>query len=83
MLVADVCMQAMRALEQPPTVIALPDSPLPTSRFLADHYYPDAASIAIAVLEQLGIRNREVQATAALRRAEPRDQPDPDFTGPF
>jgi 2-oxoisovalerate dehydrogenase E1 component len=82
-LVADVCMQALQALNKPPAIVALPDAPLPTSRFLADHYYPDAASIAIAAFEQLGIPSHEAQAVSALRRAEPRDQPDPDFTGPF
>ena len=76
-------MQALRSLKKPPMVLALPDHPLPTSRFLADHYYPDAASIAISALQQLDIECDEQQVLAELRRDEPRDQPDPEFTGPF
>ena len=82
-LIAEVSMQAHGSLNKAPAVLALPDHPLPTSRFLADHYYPDAASIAIAALQQLDIGFDEPQLLAALRRQEPRDQPDPEFTGPF
>lgn len=82
-LVAEVAMAAFADLKTAPSVIALPDHPLPTSRFLADHYYPDAADIALRAMQLCGRAADPGTAIDALRRAEPRDQPDRAFVGPF
>ncbi len=83
-LVARVVEQAMADMKSPPRIVSLPDSPLPTSRFLADHYYPDAVDIALNAMQMAAAETVDFDAiVAALRKPEPRDQPDRDFTGPF
>ena len=80
-IVALATEQAFAALKAPPRRVALPDSPTPTSKALADHFYPRAGHIVAEVLEML-----ERPVDPALRAPPPGlnlDQPDPSFRGPF
>ncbi|MET0117305.1 MAG: transketolase C-terminal domain-containing protein [Sedimenticola sp.] len=82
-LVSSVVRKSMSSLKSAPDIIALPNSPLPTSHYLADHYYPDAADIAEMALLKVGISCEREKMLNDLRRSSPRDQPDRTFTGPF
>lgn len=79
-IVADTMENAFSSLKCAPRRIALPDCPTPTSRALADAYYPRSFDIANAVREMLG---RETIREAAEDRPKYLDIPDPSFTGPF
>ncbi len=85
-LVSQVVEQAFGALKAHPVRIASPDYPVPTSPFMAEHYYPGAQTIADAVLETIGQRKdgdsyREL--CSCLQRSGPHDTPNRGFTGPF
>lgn len=83
-LVAAVTEMAWESLRKPPGRIALPDLPAPTSHFLAADYYPDATSIALAIVAQLDARHVSVNDLRAdLKRTTPADVPQREFTGPF
>jgi acetoin:2,6-dichlorophenolindophenol oxidoreductase subunit beta len=80
-IVARIAEKAFDALRRPPQRIALPDCPTPTTRALANHYYPRAVHIAAAAQKMLGlpVDPAGLQATSHI----PLDIPDPSFTGPF
>lgn len=83
-LVAAVTETAWTSLKNPPARIALPDLPAPTSHFLAADYYPDATSIALAIVEQLDAGHvSQEQLRDDLKRNTPADVPQREFTGPF
>jgi len=65
----------------PPTRIALPDFPTPTSPALAAHYYPRAPHIADGVLRMFGKSGSQetLQCDSSLHY----DVPDRSFKGPF
>ncbi|WP_152090774.1 alpha-ketoacid dehydrogenase subunit beta [Azospira sp. I09] len=83
-LVAAITEQCWGQLAAAPARVTLPDLPAPTSHFLAADYYPDATSIALAVVAQRPDKtlDRE-QLQARLRRTTPADAPQKEFTGPF
>lgn len=73
-------------LKSAPRRITLPDVPAPTSKALAEHYYPTVSDIAMTMMDMTGVTNakrdhiiREYQ----LLPHHPSDVPDPAFTGPF
>ncbi|MGZ4999870.1 MAG: alpha-ketoacid dehydrogenase subunit beta [Methylomonas sp.] len=70
-------------LQQAPRLIAYPDHPVPTSHFVANHYYPGAEQIAAAVLEMLDKPEVIELVKRDLRSDLPKDQPDRSFVGPF
>lgn len=84
-LLAVVVEQAMNELRTAPARIAVPSVPCPTTPALADHYYPDALSIAECVLRQCGLPQTVATdgVLARLQRRGPRDVPNPDYRGPF
>jgi len=77
---------AFHALKAPPRRVTYPDALTPTSWALANHYYPTAKDIALAVLQVL---ERPLQARQLLeaileeKMQIPLDVPDSSFTGPF
>lgn len=72
---------AMDSLRAPPKRVTLPDCPTPTTRALANSYYPRAAHIVAAVKEMLGLPVDE--ASLHAEALDPYDVPDPSFKGPF
>lgn len=71
------------SLKQIPRLIAYPNHPVPTSHFVANHYYPGAEQIASAVLEMLDRAELIEPAIGTLQSDLPKDQPDRSFVGPF
>lgn len=83
-LVAAVTEASWESLRKAPGRIALPDLPAPTSHFLAADYYPDATTIALAIVEQLDAHHVAAdQLRVDLKRTTPADVPQREFTGPF
>jgi len=79
-VVARVTEQCLRDLREPPVRITLPDLPTPTTRALANYYYPLVSDIAAAARRLTGRPARpepEIKPDAFL------DVPDSTFTGPF
>jgi len=79
-VIARVSEQCLGDLRHPPIRITLPDVPTPTTRALANYYYPLVSDIAAAARRLSGRPPRlepEIKPDAFL------DVPDPTFTGPF
>lgn len=80
-IIARVAEQAFGSLKNSPQRVSLPDYPAPTTRALANKYYPRAIEIAGAARRMLGIKS----AKPAQNPEEivPLDIPDNSFKGPF
>jgi pyruvate dehydrogenase E1 component beta subunit len=80
-VVSRVAERAFESLRSAPVRVTLPDCPTPTTRALANYYYPTARHIAAAAKRALGRPaddpSLDVHPTDLL------DVPDPSFTGPF
>ncbi len=64
-----------------PVRIGLNDSPSPSTRALANHYYPRAKNIAKVICEML---DKTVELNILFPQGDiPLDVPDPSFRGPF
>ncbi len=70
-------------LRQPPRLITYPNHPVPTSPYLANHYYPGAEEIASIVLEMLDKQSLTQTVRAKLQSDLAKDLPDRSFAGPF
>ncbi len=78
--------EAFEYLKAPIKRLTFPDRLSPTSWRLANHYYPSAKEIAIALLELLKRPTRArhlLEDLLAEKMKTPLDTPDPSFTGPF
>lgn len=88
-IAAEVIAQAIEKsfshLQSAPIRIASPDYPVPTSHYIANDYYPEAADIAKAALRMLGKNDAKLINTVekSLLRGSAKDVPNPDFKGPF
>ena len=82
-LISGLYQQHSTLLQQPPRLIAYPNHPVPTSPYLANHYYPDSQNIAEAVLEILNKQPLKESVLKKLQSELPKDQPDRNFVGPF
>jgi len=80
-IVARVAEEAFSDLKSPPRRVALPDCPTPTTRALANHYYPRAVHIVATARRMLGLSDDE--PIADVTTSVPLDVPDSSFTGPF
>ena len=82
--VTEACVDALKAA---PRRLGLPDHPTPSSRSLAEAYYPRSSHIAAAIGEVAGLDGNAVaavtEAVAAQREDLPLDIPHPAFRGPF
>ena len=80
-IVARVAEDAFSHLKCPPSRVGLPDCPTPTTRALANRYYPRAVDIASTAMAMLGLHAQ--QAISDEATSVPLDVPDMTFTGPF
>lgn len=79
-VVARVAEQCLADLKTPPVRLTLPDLPTPTTRALANYYYPLVHDIAAAARRLAG---RPAKPAPEVRPEAFLDVPDPSFTGPF
>jgi pyruvate dehydrogenase E1 component beta subunit len=79
-VVARVVEQCPGALAAPPARITLPDLPTPTTRALANYYYPLVHDIAAAARRLAG---RPPRPAPEIKPDDLLDVPDPRFSGPF
>jgi pyruvate dehydrogenase E1 component beta subunit len=71
-------------LERSPKRITLPDCVVPTSHYLANHYYKDAKQIAIEVLKFFDFSEEDIKKAEGMFKIEiSLDVPDREFHGPF
>ncbi len=78
-VVSKVCEVCFEKLKYPPSKLALPMIPTPTSPSLAHSYYPRALDIVQRAALILGRKLSGLREDTTL----PRDVPDPHFTGPY
>ncbi len=69
-------------LRSAPARVAFPDVPTPTSRALANHYYPRAINIVNAAARMFELDER-TEEQLGIKHDAPLDVPDKSFTGPF
>ena len=85
-LISQIVEQAFDALKTRPVCIASPDHPVPTSHFMAEHYYPGPQTIADTILDMVGADKSSAnyhELCALMLRDGPHDTPNRGFTGPF
>tara|TARA_R110002072_G_scaffold100107_6_gene220416 strand:- start:4412 stop:5500 length:1089 start_codon:yes stop_codon:yes gene_type:complete len=85
-IISQVAELAFEHLKTRPVRIASPDHPAPTSHFLSENYYPDAKTIADAVLNLTGTEQSSIDYSdfcVAFRTNNPHDVPNREFNGPF
>lgn len=83
-IIAGVSEQVFDALKIAPARLALPDQPIPTAPSLTESIYPEAEDVAAAVLELMGMEEKQAKRdSAVLKRTGDRDVPNQNFTGPF
>lgn len=85
-IISQVAELSFDHLKTHPVRIASPDHPVPTSHFLSENYYPDAKTIADAVLNLTGIEKSSIDYSgfcAAFQTNNPHDVPNREFNGPF
>jgi len=80
-IVAQLAEEGFSDLKSPPRRVGLPDCPTPTTRALANHYYPRAIHIAATARRMLGFNadGPALDVTTSVLL----DVPDMSFTGPF
>jgi len=81
-VVATVAEDAASLLKANPQRVAFPDVPTPTSRALANRYYPRTIDIMNAARRIFGLVEIS-EEEAGIRQDIPLDVPDASFTGPF
>lgn len=81
-IISLVSENAYDSLKAPPLRIALPDIPTPTSRALANHYYPRVIDVVNSAYKMLGLPKKSEEQLGILSDI-PLDVPDKSFTGPF
>jgi len=81
-IIALVSEKAHEALKVAPRRVAFPDIPTPTSRALANEYYPRAIDIVNSALRLIGKEEKTEEGLGIIHET-PLDVPDKAFTGPF
>ena len=79
-VIARVVEQSLADLKAPPVRITLPDVPAPTTRALANYFYPRVSDITAAARRLLG---RPPKAAPEITPDAFLDVPDASFMGPF
>lgn len=82
-LISRLCLEHGQLLKRSPQLLAYPNHPVPTSHFQANHYYPGAEEIAVAVLNALNQPQLTELVKQQLQSELAKDQPDRSFVGPF
>jgi pyruvate/2-oxoglutarate/acetoin dehydrogenase E1 component len=80
-IISRVTEKAFSYLKEPPIRITFPDAPVPTTRGLANYYYPTTQHIENAVKRTLGIKTED--PFDLVHSADYLDIPDQSFKGPF
>lgn len=80
-IISRVCEKAFKYLKYAPIRITLPDIPTPTTRALANYYYPTVQHIENAVRKTLGIDTTD--PFCSIKPEDFLDVPDASFKGPF
>lgn len=80
-VVSEVAEEAFENLKAPPERLALADTPAPTTRALANRYYPRAEQIVERAKKMLGLHEKKF--VPVVTPSLSLDIPDPSFTGPF
>lgn len=82
-LISRLCQAHALGEQAAPRLLAYPNHPVPTSHFVANHYYPCAEQIAATVLEMLDKPQLMTTISRELQSDLAKDQPDRRFVGPF
>jgi len=86
-IIAYITEKSFSSLKSPPTRIASPDCPVPTTPALARYYYPRSHDIGRVVASVLGMSieatNEIVDGLRKVEELVPADIPDLSFSGPF
>ena len=82
-IISSLCRKDPGLFQTAPKLIAWPNHPVPTSPYLAEHYYPDCVQIVGAIFQQLNKPYDANQVKIALSNEVPTDIPNASFTGPF
>ncbi len=86
-IVSQVTSACFSSLACAPMRIGLPDHPTPSSRTLAEAYYPQSEHVGTTVCELAGVKENICQevsgALSSDRQTHPIDVPHPSFQGPF
>jgi pyruvate dehydrogenase E1 component beta subunit len=85
-LIAQIACRGWSYLRRAPIRVALPDHPAPTSHYMSDEYYPDAAVMLRAIRELVGPELSPSAMDDVVQRTRPvgpLDVPNLSFTGPF
>jgi pyruvate dehydrogenase E1 component beta subunit len=80
-LVSRVAEKVFASLTDAPVRVTLPDCPTPTTRALANYYYPTPRHIVAAAKQTLRLPTED--PTLEIGPSDLLDVPDPSFTGPF
>jgi len=78
--ISETCMEKLKSK---PVRIGLPFIPTPSTRFLANNYYPNKKTILFAILDILKKNNHKKRLLNKLKTNIPVDVPDLNFKGPF
>ena len=82
-IISRVSEKCINKLKKPPARIGLPFIPTPSTRFLAESYYPNKNKILCAVLDILNKSESKIRLTKLIKSKVPIDVPDLSFKGPF
>lgn len=80
-IISRVCEKALTSLKHEPIRITLPDLPAPTTRALANYYYPTTQHIVNSVKKSLGLDT--VDPFDSIKSSDFYDIADASFKGPF
>ncbi len=82
-IISALCCRDPGLFQTPPKLIAWPNHPVPTSPYLAEHYYPGCIQIVEAIFQQLNKPYDADCVNSALTDEMPTDVPNTSFTGSF
>lgn len=81
-IIATVTERSFSSLKSAPQRLTFPDLPVPTTRALANLYYPRAIDIINAVRLMFKLPDK-TEEELGIKHDQPLDVPDKSFTGPF
>jgi pyruvate dehydrogenase E1 component beta subunit len=82
-IISRISEDCMDKLKSKPVRIGLPFIPTPSSRFLANSYYPNKKTILLSILDMLGKGKNKEELLKKVKSNIPVDVPDLNFKGPF
>ena len=82
-IITRISENCLEFLKSKPIRIGLPFIPTPSTRFLANNYYPNKKTILCAILDILKKGKNKIKLVNKLKDNIPIDVPDLNFKGPF